>query len=392
MSLQSNVLPNPNHLCQSNTPLENLPAEIRRHLLSTLDYEGLKALVHASSIYHQQYLLNRHHLLCKCLETTLGSNTTGACAVYQSGLVEFSKTRTEEIITQFLESYGNSRFLSQYSFLKTLILDQVISIVAFHLSIIKPLARYYAGWTVVNLAKDTKDTQDYLSLSSTEETRLTRALYRFQLYCNLFGVSCYRSRRQWMLEFESEVEEIACIYTFAKTTFNQVFDDIRWDVHQDNPRFDGQHRPPTPQGAFNFDSGYTRDLLLERNLSRGLELLHDVLFKIKDHAQLDILDNTPQSRRRRLHPTDQDLKQKRRDPLPFQGGNEEFPPLARTLIWQGTYSNLFGWYIKDDVRSWGYIMWGAARLERTGVKEVLHRQWKACWKDVDPRNRLRYAN
>lgn len=133
----------------------------------------------------------------------MGSNTTGACAVYQSGLVEFSKTRTEEIITQFLESYGNSRFLSQYSFLKMLILDQVISIVAFHLSIIKPLARYYAGWTVVNLAKETKDTQDYLSLSSTEETRLTRALYRFQLYCNLFGVSCHRSRRQWMLEFES---------------------------------------------------------------------------------------------------------------------------------------------------------------------------------------------
>lgn len=132
-------------LIRNSAPLENLPAEIRRHLLSTLDYKGLKALVHASSIYHQQYLLDRHHLLCKCLETTLGGNTTGACAVYQSGLVEFSKTRTEEIITQFLESYGNSRFLPQYSFLKTLTLDQVISIVAFHLSIIKPLARYYAG-------------------------------------------------------------------------------------------------------------------------------------------------------------------------------------------------------------------------------------------------------
>lgn len=153
----------------------------------------------------------------------------------------------------------------------------------------------------------------------------------------------------------------------------------------------------------------TRDLLLEGILSRGLELLHDVLFKIKDHAQLvstmqeqisqarsdsleDILDNTPQSRRRRLHPTDQDLKQKRRDPLPFQGNNEELSPLAWTLIWQGTYSNLFGWYLKDDLRSWGYIMWNAARLERTGAKEVLHRQWKVCWKNVDPRNRLRYAN
>lgn len=138
-------------------------------------------------------------------------------------------------------------------------------------------------------------------------------------------------------------------------------------------------------------------------------LLHDVLFKINDHTQLvstmqgqiprarsdsleDILDNTSQSRRRRLHPTDQDSKQKRRDVLPFQGDTEELLPLSWTLIWKGTYSNLFDGTFKDDLRSWGYIMWDAARLERTGAREVLHRQWKACWKDVDPRNRLRYAN
>ncbi|ODM18747.1 hypothetical protein SI65_05364 [Aspergillus cristatus] len=230
-----------------------------------------------------------------------------------------------------------------------------------------PLAAHYIGWAFNNLAKETKKDplQSYEPLSRTEETRLVRALYRFQLYCNLFGVSHYRFRCQWMLEFDHvnilriylgnyepwEVEEIACIYAFTKATFNQVFDDIRWDVHQDNPRFE-EHRPPTPQGAFNLDSGCGA----------------------------------------RLHPTDQDSKQKRRDPLPFQGDNEELPPLAWTLIWQGTYSNLFGWYIKDELRSWGYIMWDAARLERTGAKEVLHRQWKACWEDVDPRNRLRYAN
>lgn len=197
-----------------------------------------------------------------------------------------------------------------------------------------PLAAHYIGWAFNNLAKETKKDplQSYEPLSRTEETRLVRALYRFQLYCNLFGVSHYRFRCQWMLEFDHvnilriylgnyepwEVEEIACIYAFTKATFNQVFDDIRWDVHQDNPRFE-EHRPPTPQGAFNLDSGYTRDFLLEGTLSRGLVLLHDVLFKIKDHTQLvstmqeqisrarsdsleDILDNTSQSRRRPTTP------------------------------------------------------------------------------------------
>lgn len=61
-----------------------------------------------------------------------------------------------------------------------------------------------------------------------------RALYRFQLYCNLFGVSQYKVDHQWMLRFQDEdilrifmdiyepweVEEIACIYAFTKEKFN----------------------------------------------------------------------------------------------------------------------------------------------------------------------------
>lgn len=38
----------------TEAPLETLQADIRRHLLFTLEYESLKALVHASPIYHQQ--------------------------------------------------------------------------------------------------------------------------------------------------------------------------------------------------------------------------------------------------------------------------------------------------------------------------------------------------
>lgn len=242
-------------LIQVNAPLENLPAEIRRYLLSMLEYGGLRALVHASPVYHQQYLLDRQHLLCECLATILGGDAIDAYAVYRSGLIEFSISRTEEEITRFLEAYQDHRSkLPQYSFLKTLTLDEAISMVTFHCAVIKPLIQHYTYWALGNLTKETKEIQYNGPLSGAEETRLARALYRFQLYCNLFGVSKYRVGCQQLFEFEDadilrifigiyepwEVEEIACAYAFTKEMFDQVFDDIRWS--------------PTLQGAFDFDS------------------------------------------------------------------------------------------------------------------------------------------
>lgn len=93
--------------------------------------------------------------------------------------------------------------------------------------------------------------------------RIFRALYRFQLFCNLFGTGRYLSPRQLRLIFDAvdildlficvfepwEVEEIFCVYAFAKFKYNKVFNDISWDVDEKNPKFDGQ-RPPTPEGAF----------------------------------------------------------------------------------------------------------------------------------------------
>lgn len=93
-----------------------------------------------------------------------------------------------------------------------------------------------------------------------------------------------------------------------------------------------------------------------------------------------------QSIRRREYPSDKDLKQERRDTLPFNGDNEELPPLAWTLVWHDTYSNSL--VIPFDIHLCGYVMWDAARLEHTGAKEVLARQWKDRWGNVDPRTRL----
>lgn len=148
-----------------------------------------------------------------------------------------------------------------------------------------------------------------------------------------------------------------------------------------------------------------RRILLEGTLSRGLELLHNVLFKTTNHAHLvstmqgqisqsrsaslsQTMKDEPQSVRREQHPSDRDWRERQRDPLPFQGDHEELPPLAWTLMWRETYSNQFGWVVEDGMRSWGYIMWDFMRLEHTGAKKVLERQWEARWKGYDPRNML----
>jgi hypothetical protein len=157
-----------------------------------------------------------------------------------------------------------------------------------------------------------------------------------------------------------------------------------------------------------------RDGLLKGTISRGLELLHTLLFKIRNHADIvsimqeqitwppgssiegEILGESAQSERRRRNASDRDLMQQRREPLSFRGdfeipkrdNGQLYPPLAWTIIWQGTYSNLYGYSIQDLIRHWGYIMWDKVRIESTSARELMVRQWEEDWGDTDPRDDL----
>ena len=151
-----------------------------------------------------------------------------------------------------------------------------------------------------------------------------------------------------------------------------------------------------------------QDNLLEGTSSRGLGFLNTVI-SIKNHEQLVIamaknlcwpdgiflgretLEDEAQDERRRVTPSERDRKQERRDPMPFKGDVEldadgSHPPLCWTLIWGGTYSNLYGFYIDNAIRHWGYVFLDAARVERTGAKDLLMRQWNKRWENSDPRD------
>jgi hypothetical protein len=68
---------------KENCPLENLPPEVRRHILYASGFEEIRVLIHASPVFHQQYLLDRRSLLLKLLQTTLGNIIVDAYAVFQ---------------------------------------------------------------------------------------------------------------------------------------------------------------------------------------------------------------------------------------------------------------------------------------------------------------------
>lgn len=154
------------------------------------------------------------------LGDNLGLHTVDARAVYQSGLIDFLEARTPKSVTQFLESYKNSRSLCQYSLLKEVsTMDEVVAMISFHFSIVISLTKSYASWALSNLATETKKepsgSHDKI-LSRTEKTRLVRALYHFQIYCNLFGVSrCCNSRKRlrWNFNDDKSIFKIfLCIY------------------------------------------------------------------------------------------------------------------------------------------------------------------------------------
>ncbi|GKZ69523.1 hypothetical protein AnigIFM50267_004734 [Aspergillus niger] len=420
----------------SRLHLESLPPEIRVQILLLLDVEGLKSLVQASPVYHEQYLQDRKRLLLACLSTTLGSIFFEACVVQETSSVGFSQTRNHDRIYEFFKSLAKRRSLTRHSDLTAgLTLDDAIDMVTFYRSVLKPFAWSYSAWALRNLAKEPEAAHNNIDnpLSESEEHRIIRALYRFQLCGNVFGVGPNKdmldlfeiqfqlSDMEILMLLEDlyepwELEEINCVNVFAETKCREIHDAVTWDFSEKNPRFDDQERPPTPDGAVDIPRNpqieHSKAYLIG-TITQGLELLQTIFFKVQDHSDLvNIMERTlvlwveeflgadvfgafsdmAQRERRARAPSERDKKEERREPLPFRGdplddSDGAYPPLAWTLLWKGTYSNMLGSYIPNDFHMWGYVMWDAARLERTGAKEVLVREWNLMWgEDEDARD------
>ncbi|KAL4893644.1 hypothetical protein BDV59DRAFT_207739 [Aspergillus ambiguus] len=403
--------------------LERLPSEIRRHLLLMLDLGSLGALIRASPIYLQQFRLDRAFILRVCLESTLGNVAVDAHAVYLSSCRDFSRSRTGESVTEFLEAYQARRSSTPTLILRELSGDELAHMLAFHVSVVEAMVCQYTSSALGNLASLTE--LPYASgqvLTRTEKRRIVRALYRFQICCNVFGIGTqanyFKRRPQYMHEyildslvavFEPwEMEEISCIHLFAQDKYSKAFDEVRWDFDEDNPRFE-EDGPFTPSLAMDLsEHSLEREYFLKGIISRGLYLLRK-LFRIHNHEALvlfiddhivsvhtfigegamEAFSDATQRRLWRMTPkSPRNLKVRQRELMPFHGDHEEgaTPSLGWVLLWRETYSNMFGGCTAQKLRRWGYVMWDETRMEKTGAKGLLIQWREKNWKNEDPRD------
>ncbi|KAL2178450.1 uncharacterized protein P884DRAFT_276976 [Thermothelomyces heterothallicus CBS 202.75] len=395
----------PSPAAAADTPisLESLPPELRHNILIlVLDIQDLKALVLASPVFHQQYLLDRKAFLGRALKASLGNVLIDAYAVRTSALLHEQHPADrlyqleETTVRLFMDNYVALRSVSLNQLLAEVITseDDLAAMASFYCSVAGPLVQQFAALFLRHL----DPSLPVGSLSRIERTRLLRALYRFQLYCNLFGVGPRGYCSQPPLDISEilpfffcvfrpwEIEEIHCIYIIMREKYEAVFDAIRADVARDNPRFSGWRRPDTPPGSFDLGSEFLRESLRQGTAARGLRVFSKVL-QTTDHEKLvkrmqkymrlqcvfiePILNWTSQDLRRREHPSEEDRAEARRERLPFLGDKEDAPPLAWVILWRGKYVNEYGDVIDYRLKKWGFIFWDCRRLNESGAKHYI---------------------
>ncbi|RMD44030.1 hypothetical protein DV735_g1076, partial [Chaetothyriales sp. CBS 134920] len=365
----------------SSSPLERLPGELRLRVLTSIpDLTTLRSLVHASPVLHASYFHNRDTVLRTCLGRELDGLLVDAYATLMSRVGTLGSPRTNEMIVSFLDGYkGWLSGSSPCPELESISPSSLRWMAAFQAFVARPLALRYAGSALANLREDTaadtaaaamagipaesEDIDDCRSRS--EEIRVLRALYRFQTFCHLFG----RNKGQRVGGFDLhqiievffglfepwEAEAVGCIELFVRDKYEDIFHEVKEDINL----------------------GEAHQTYMRGTISRGLKVTVRLL-AIHDHDTLvtklrrcltntiyrdfpidALFSFTVQFERRDISGTNaRDEAEQRMDPLVFQGDTVPpmGPPFAWTVLWNGKYANLYGAYVPEPLRRWGYVM------------------------------------
>ncbi|KAH9897326.1 hypothetical protein F4778DRAFT_256600 [Xylariomycetidae sp. FL2044] len=409
----------------STSRLENLPAELRTHiLLSIPDLPSLQSFVHASPRFHTQYLYDRHRILAACLNRTFDGFLVDAYATQMSRVHRLGSPRSDAMITNFLSRY--SSWLSASTPLPTLETVNpgcVRWLAAFHKVYAQPIARRYTAWALQNLSKATSLSTDNgeaqnpgtnsqdpeLELSKSEEIRIFRAVYRYETYHHLYGNN-KGERRGDFRDHEVneyffgifdpwEAEAVGCFFLYVRRTYESIFDLVAEDLNPSNVKFKQSDGIYNPNGSWDL-RGLERSVFLRSMTQRSVKLLVQLL-KIDCHEKLvskmerrlgtsqfidatmdEALDLGAQGDRRVFRPisfpNDKDRAEQERKQMYFNGDvlPPNQPPFAWVLLWNGKYANLYGDYVPELLRKWGYVMWDKQRWIDLGATDLIASQWK----------------
>ncbi len=239
--------------------LESLPPELRCQILSSLPtLDDLKSAVYASPVLYQQYRQDRKPILDSVLRRTLGDKVVvDAYAVQKSAPMERPPYLAADLAIQvfmmeYQEYYTNPSVVSG-----ACAVGDLIGMAAFYSSTIQPLLQRVPAMLLRNLDRSLQPGP----LSKTEQARILRALYRFQLWCNLHGTSDIAAARDRavdpvdMLKYFFEVfepwetEEISCIHELFLDLYDRIFAKIRWDFDRHSIRFVNSPLGDKPDGS-----------------------------------------------------------------------------------------------------------------------------------------------
>ncbi|KAG8157991.1 hypothetical protein KVR01_012263 [Diaporthe batatas] len=404
--------------------IESLPAEIQRHIMLCLPSLGsLGACILSSPVFYSLFQSEPKNYIANCLINILGDTFVDASTARAAIQDSFQQARCAamkaghetRIIWPFLETYREHvQHLSCKDWIHSISLPEAVEMATFQTSIVEPLVDEYACWALANLSTSAKA----MELSKIERIRIQRAMYRFQIVCDVFGnklegnnMANQRLRQLGCLRFLAgydpwEIEEMLCINAFFQQQYQKRLLEVSGDL---DPVVWGS--PGEPGEEISPVRLHMRSSSRNFLVSQGLPLMASVL-RIRDREELaatlranmdsgyrvwhmwldDVTGNTDMNERWERSYSERDLAQDEQRPIPFRGDSPDSPPLAWVLIWGETYSNLFGIFIPKPLHLWGYIMWDARRMEETGARERLMREWDDMWQGGDYRDTLRAWN
>ena len=217
-------------LDSQSASLEGLAVELQFEMLERLtDLPSLHAIVHASPSYHKAYVTRRQSILAKVLSRDIGPDIMLEAQAVCMALKTDKKDGSE--IRNYLKWYRNSLkdpasiSIESFPLPHIVMLSQVQCAVRFAM-------KDFCQAALSSHPLSNKKEENISPLSTNETRRISRAFYRFELFCTIFSqaeigvepdLDCMDKCHLFLDNFPTwEREEIACIRDYIIDRYAQL--------------------------------------------------------------------------------------------------------------------------------------------------------------------------
>ena len=222
--------------------LEQLPTELKLALLSSLsDLSDLQSLVHASPSYHAVYLTDRHRILHRVIVNGVDPRSFQYVLALGRALdIRHGRDETKEEVLSFLEGLktfdAEPASDSEAVFLRHgPTLGQIQRSIQFTM-------RDFCTAVFSTHPTTGEALKDAVALSPIEQARISRAFYRYQIFCIVFQEPAdYQYIHFDAMEISFlflnlftpwEVEEIACVRTYLTRKYRGLYEKYADDLSE----------------------------------------------------------------------------------------------------------------------------------------------------------------